>query len=660
MSQSKRTNRFGLQEQQRKSGTWYRADIRDPLNGKTLVFQGPDALIVAAQRDEIKRLTMQLKAGFVSPEEVQAQRARVVGGVVTLARCVETYLGTVSESSLKPFRSAWECRLKTQLGELAVVELTKSRMATWEKEEAAKGLSQKTISNAFCVARSAVNLAVSDGLVAQVPWGDYTVRCPKEEHLEAEITRDMDELKALVMAARAHDEERMQAGAKWSCMWIKVVVATYLALRQGEIAGAGWDDLRLRGGPSIIIRHQVTPAWRTKHPEWDRPLSPPKGRRECVLPLPEDVLLVLAIQKKALEKLGHYRPDGPIFPAQDGTWRGNPEAIENSAFKRIFMSAIPEAVVTNVSAHGLRHGGATLTLKALGGDLGRAKQITRHRTTRMFELYMHAASRDKSHPMENMFVPERAPLPLLDEAIKGPMLLLPASVEVGPKRWEQVELVDASVHEALATLRALPEYVCDARLEIVDELAAEINLERFQETNEEKIERLRREARRETVRRSKAKKSGRLPLDLHKTYDAWCASGRVVDVPEEVMGAANGAYARAYVKAKRADKLVRWNVSRTFSTWEALARELLSGDEPSPAQIEAIRAANIDMFVPPKQGEKIGVPAEIEAIRRGRLARRGYIGGWFRIVRKRDTEQRRTARGSQGERQDTALELLSS
>jgi integrase len=212
----------------------------------------------------------------------------------------------------------------------------------------------------------------------------------------------VDEATRVIAAAVAEDKARRTASeghAAWMVAYLhdlgpRTAVTLFLALRNGELAGLGWDDLGLDGPrPVARIRHQALDQWRTHYPDWRRPLAPPKGGRERTVLVHPTALVALLAQRESLQARGWFRADGPVFPGNvgtrfEGTWRNNANGIPPATLKRLAAAAglpFPDEWVT----HSLRHSLATVE-SVSGADLRSIQTRTGHGSLRVLEDYIHA------------------------------------------------------------------------------------------------------------------------------------------------------------------------------------------------------------------------------------------------------------------------------
>ena len=70
-------------------------------------------------------------------------------------------------------------------------------------------------------------------------------------------------MRALLRQAHARDEA-VRAEGRFADLEFRVGFAALTGLRQGELAGLGWDDFEEapKGGVVMTVRHQAVDGWR--------------------------------------------------------------------------------------------------------------------------------------------------------------------------------------------------------------------------------------------------------------------------------------------------------------------------------------------------------------------------------------------------------------
>lgn len=328
------------------------------------------------------------------------------GRVLQVEDVWDPYFASLGERTKKIAACSWRYHLAPYFKGRRAAELTANVMAEWEtKEKARPGkrdgelLSPKTIRNAYDLLRTAYTRAIEAGEIERLPW-DPGYKPPSiAGHIERVATREacrsIEELQAIVREAILYDEKG-QAGGRFSDLTARVFALAVCGLRQGEAAGLGWDDLELDVEPfTCKVRVQVTDGWRGRHPDWERPKSPPKSRRPQFLLHPAAVKMFRAHRDRLTER-GWYRPDGPVFPttgggAVGGQWRSHADLVLPALFRRLVERAglpNPERWVT----HSLRHTYATLEAAKLP-SIRDLQARTGHSSVQVLQGYMHSVGR---------------------------------------------------------------------------------------------------------------------------------------------------------------------------------------------------------------------------------------------------------------------------
>lgn len=360
-----------------------------------------------ARMRQLRDLREKLAIGLIDDRQ-----ALVAAGVLVRGRLLQVedvwqpYFDGLSERSQKIAACSWKYHLAPYFEGKRAAELTANVMAEWEKAERAKPgqrpgelLSAKTVRNAYDLLRTAYSRAIEAGEIQRVPW-EPSYRPPSiaghtERVASREACRSIEELQALVREAVYHDEANAKAG-RYSDMSTRLLVLALCGLRQGEAAGLGWEDVDLDVEPYMCrVRYQVTDGWRARHPEWTRPLSPPKSRRPGFLLHPV-ALKVLRHHRERLTERGWYDEKGPVFPttgggAEGGGWRSHADLVPPALFRKFVERAglpNPDRWVT----HSLRHTFATLEAAALP-SIRDLMLRTGHSSINVAQAYIHSVGR---------------------------------------------------------------------------------------------------------------------------------------------------------------------------------------------------------------------------------------------------------------------------
>jgi integrase len=435
-----------------------RTQARDPVTGRRLSITAGDPGEMKLKRSALEETRRDYRYGLLSPSEATRTFGRIAWGVVKLEEVWREYVASAPLRSRRMLASMWGNRIAPFLGDAAVVELNEVRLRTWERALLEKGYSPKSVKNTWERIAVAVKLAVKSKKVPELPFGDY--RPPRHQSRMREACRSLEEFVQLVTAAREEDAKAWGKG-RYADLTYRVFVAGLSGLRNGEVGGLGWDDVEIDASPSVMhVRHQTVERWRGDHPEWERPLDPPKdGPRTLVIH--PSVVEVLRAQREQLRARGWWRVDGPVFPGPDGRWRGHNITIESTALRRL-AARVGLPNVNQWCAHSLRHTFATLEVIASGGDLRATQMRTGHSSVRMLENYMHAGGRglaeSKIPALPSHVVPAPGELTAVGVELGADppaALLAPSSAPLPYASGALVDLAQATQARAVAYQREL-------------------------------------------------------------------------------------------------------------------------------------------------------------------------------------------------------------
>jgi integrase len=421
-----------------------RVRIPDPFRkGERITVTGHNEASVLARVDQIRRTIEDWKLGAIGPEECRRAINRVALGAPTLRDVYDAYNRTLrGEWGEVKVPAIWKSRLGPYFEKSKVFELTAERMAAWERSELDKGLSPKTIVNAFHCVRAAVRLSMlQSGGTSLYPWLTWRPQglAKNSEQSQRSAAVSLDELRALMHAANRYDQWLESKGI-FADVALRIFTAALAGTRMGEMAALGWDHVLLpdhaQAGEAVqgMIRiwKNTRPNWRTRHPTWTRPLDDPKGKRHRGHGLHPELARALydhreRLKRRFSKKTGKswYAPDGPVFPVMgpkgEGVWRSQPGALNGRVFRQIVQVA--GFVGGKWSPHSLRHTFCTLTARAAWqatGDLVAARILTGHQDQKTLDAYLHRAS-------------EAMPQSLIGELGQAslPGILSPKLLEVG-------------------------------------------------------------------------------------------------------------------------------------------------------------------------------------------------------------------------------------
>ena len=300
---------------------------------------------------------------------------------LTLAAAWKSYQESAPREQRKKLGATFRHQVRPFLSpELPLGALDERRVCNWMAELERQGYATASIRNAFFMLASAYARAARAGRVPRVfPWGD--ARPPRI--IRTREPRRLEPAEVVALAAALGGMSR-QTGRL-------VLFAALTGLRNGELAGLGWDDLR---GEVLHVRHQALDEWRRLYPQKIRPDFPLKGRRTRYQKLHAQALDILAAQRRELEARGEYSPHGPVWPAHGGGWKRNATALRAEVLQRAAVRAGLEPA--GIFAHALRHAAATWELDG-GADLLTVQGRMGHASARTTaDTYAHARALPES------------------------------------------------------------------------------------------------------------------------------------------------------------------------------------------------------------------------------------------------------------------------
>lgn len=652
-----------------------------PITGTVIVKKSRNVAALTTWAKFVELTRGELKAGAISRETALQRLAMGEGDRKTVQEAWEEYFPTLkTDGTKRAFASSWEHHLKAFFGALHITEVTKPRLDKWYADECnrttkkGKKISQRTIANAWHALRAALNKQIDGGSLARLPCGDFAVEIDRDAPLERELLRDATEMLRLIEGAAEADAYARShgRGARFGDLAIRVAILVLCGLRQGELGGAGWDDVRKLGEVVVLrVRHQVKRGWRKKNPLWERPEDPPKNKKTRDVPLTRDAMRALKAQKEALWLMGPclecntkqhvpcepdckarargwFRPDGPIFPGKNGDWRGHPCTIKPPRLRELVRVTLPEIDADRFVVHSLRHTFASAVYFGLHGDTKRAMRLTGHRSAKVFDKYVHAMGRSE----------DRNPLPELGVNLTGrPLRRLPAPAE--PAEFEDPREDEHGTTYGLEDVETgglrsgfgaddepeddEPESddVIDVDAEVLQVEGAGPVADVLGTTAEKAraFEARRVEERRVAQNNIRNRYRAKNATDYETAYRGWVAAGRPGIRPFQVTAAMEKVYDRERRRLERQREPCRYKVPRGVRTWEGVVRALLNVPQGKPVaklDVEELRGMNDRRTAPPTAGNVVMIPARWEGQRRGRKAKARVLGSWMAYLKSRD------------------------
>ena len=371
-------------------GNSYRKKITDPTTGRVISVSAKSPAELMIKVRKIQATFEQARLGLIRPDEARREVVKTQAKH-TVEELWGRWLASAGKDTSwgKKAESIWRHHLRDDFAGLAWWEVTDERLAAWEQKKQQQ-ISQATIKNAWDLLKAVYKRGQRDGIVDMLLWEGWKPARPIKREIEAAVS--VEELRALIDQARAHDEAAWKRG-RYSDLACRVAVMALTGMRQGEAAALGWDCVRIDEKPYfVLIRWQALDQWPSRFPHWERPMSPTKQRREEAVRIGAACVAMLRVQRENLRRLGWYRPDGPVFPAKGGKWRTHALVVKPEQVRELArLAGIPGW--ERWRTHSLRHSFATLELIASGGDLEAVRRRTRHADVQTLLRYVHPAAR---------------------------------------------------------------------------------------------------------------------------------------------------------------------------------------------------------------------------------------------------------------------------
>lgn len=445
-------SRTGYQKIETTRGVRYRYQWTDPTTGARRSLTAVSVAELELTRRRVEQVRGQLAAG-----QDPALAARDLPGAIdprrqTIGEVWAAYLATRPARLRPKYASYWARNVdlmvcssagEAPLSAQPVWACSRVVMAAWLAAARTSG-GRTGRGRAWKTVRAAWDLLAASLTMAEIaaPWGSWRPTRGAVEQLRPprQAARSWDEIVLMARAAR-EDDERARARGRLGDGARRVLFGALTGLRNAEIAGLGWDDLILDVAPERMnIRHQACKGW------WqvsgDRPRVPPKGRqgtqRTRTQLLEAYAVQVLMAQRAELERLGWYRPEGPVFPAADGTWRRTGYAIGARSLRRWAERAGIDDWAEWVP-HRLRHTTASLTA-AITGDIRLTQARLGHADAQTTMAYVHDLTRGMAPPVLSRTYP--MPVGLVETTVQAPPEGDPWALGPRPGRLAEAPGVD--------------------------------------------------------------------------------------------------------------------------------------------------------------------------------------------------------------------------
>lgn len=365
------------------------AHLRHPLTRKQFAVRGRTANELAALVGHVERMRDELRLSLISPAEVDRRLRRLTHGPTTLERAAISYEATDLAPNTKKSVRAFVQSAAELLGK-EIDALDAATLSAWVRSLERRGLKASSVDTRWHMLCAVVKHAQEKRWIASAPWGSWrpTIRGKNAPVEGRESARTVDELRALLEAADTYDDARRKLG-KLGDVLAKITAAGLLGLRQGELAGLRWTDLRESDGVVVVAR------------QYDgRPLKAGPRIEVCAI---AEVFRVLERFRVELDERELYRPDGPVFPCRVTSTPGRPRAYEKGEILTrrnirdvVTLAGLPHP--SRWSAHSLRDTFVSLEHHARPGDLAATAQRSRHASIKSLLRYLRTRDRGRAVP----------------------------------------------------------------------------------------------------------------------------------------------------------------------------------------------------------------------------------------------------------------------
>lgn len=364
-----------------------RISLRNPFTGSRISITRPSQKQAHEVAGKIARTLADMRDGHLTVAlglervaELQYGRVRAVLVDTVFA----DYLATQTPSNAKRLASYWANHYAKAFAGRHPMQLTEDVMRAWYSDGLSE-LLETTRHTVFAILKAAVNLAVRTDRIPHLPWKSW--RPPPARARARGAATNAEQVEALIAAAHAVDVQRWPE--LYSDLSYRVALFIMTGLRQGELAALGWDHVFFHeDAPHVFVEWQALGQWRTCNPTWTRPQSPTKGREQKKVPLSETCVHLLLAQRAQLERVGLYRPDGPVFPGVGGQWRAQPVVVDPERMRELARAA-GLADADKWVTHSTRHTFVTMTARSSRGNLAELMTATGHKSLEQLAGYMH-------------------------------------------------------------------------------------------------------------------------------------------------------------------------------------------------------------------------------------------------------------------------------
>lgn len=266
--------------------------------------------------------------------------------------------------------------IKPWIGEIFINELRESDLQ-YMCTKIRSSRSQATTERALFICRSALTVAVNEGLLEKHPVSTLSV---KRKLTKERTALSPEEARVFLEYAKKHRQY---------CAFLLLIAC---GLRRNELLGLKWLDIHLDDGYLQIVRglFKLPKATDGHSVEFSAPKTDTSVR---TIPLPDWLIVELKLhqsrQETQYKKLKIKNPLGLVFCRRDG----NP--FYPDYISRLFTALLTSAGIRKVKLHDLRRTCATLALNS-GATPRTVAELLGHASTRMVnEVYTVSSQGDK-------------------------------------------------------------------------------------------------------------------------------------------------------------------------------------------------------------------------------------------------------------------------
>ena len=335
--------------------------MRGQVSSRTLKRTGKRVwdIVVELPRDPEGNRRRLVRRGFRTRREAEAKLARVLDSLgkgsfvepdrVSTGQYLNLWVDGLASLDLKASTIASYTMhvhryLIPELGQVPLQRLAPEHVRKLLATLSERGLSPATARRVHATLHRSLEAARDDRKLAMNPASLGQRKLPRVQRHEIQPW-SADELRAFLAHTRGH---RLYAA-------FYLLAAT--GARRGEALGLRWSDIDLAEGrlfirQSLIVINNV--------PRFE---SPKSDRGRALRLDPPAVAVMKAhrtaqLEERARAGLGRPEPNGLVFTTEDG------DLVHPTTFNRLFDKLSREAGLRHIRVHDLRHGYATLALRA--------------------------------------------------------------------------------------------------------------------------------------------------------------------------------------------------------------------------------------------------------------------------------------------------------